>query len=51
MLILYRRERLFAPVLRHHSISVVFVFPGMIFATMFVMLPFVARELIQILEE
>ena len=51
LILLYGREGLFAPVLRHYGISVVFAFPGMIFATMFVTLPFVARELIPILEE
>ncbi|MBS0209461.1 MAG: sulfate ABC transporter permease subunit CysW [Planctomycetes bacterium] len=36
--------------LREHDIKVVFALPGLILATMFVTLPFVARELIPVME-
>lgn len=51
LILLYGREGVFSPVLRHYGLNVVFAFPGMVLATMFVTMPFVARELIPVLEE
>ncbi|CAD7700640.1 unnamed protein product [Ostreobium quekettii] len=50
LVLLYGREGLFAPILREYGFTVVFAFPGMVLATLFVTLPFVARELIPLLE-
>ncbi|HEY0518692.1 MAG TPA: ABC transporter permease subunit, partial [Ilumatobacteraceae bacterium] len=44
----------FAPVggwLDHHGIKVIFAYPGMVLATMFVSLPLVVREVTPVLEE
>lgn len=51
LILLYGREGIFAPVLRHYGLNIVFAFPGMMLATLFVTMPFVARELIPILQE
>ena len=51
LILLYGREGLLSPLLRHYGLNVVFAFPGMVLATMFVTMPFVARELIPILQE
>jgi len=48
--LLYGRNGWFGPLLQQAGINVVFAFAGMALATMFVTLPFVARELIPILE-
>jgi sulfate/thiosulfate transport system permease protein len=40
----------FGPWLAHHGVRVIFAIPGIIVATMFVTFPFVARELIPLLE-
>ena len=37
--------------LREHHIKIVFALPGLVLATMFVTLPFVARELIPLMQE
>ncbi|GMH45919.1 hypothetical protein BSKO_13882 [Bryopsis sp. KO-2023] len=50
LVLLYGREGLFAPILRQFGFNIVFAFPGMMMATLFVTLPFVAKELIPILE-
>lgn len=50
LVLLYGRGGWFAPVLEKLDINVVFAFPGMALATIFVTLPYVARELIPILE-
>ncbi|CAL5228594.1 g11755 [Coccomyxa viridis] len=50
LVLLYGREGWFSPVLRAAGFNVVFAFPGMALATLFVTLPFVVRELIPILE-
>jgi sulfate/thiosulfate transport system permease protein len=39
------------PWLRAHGIQIIFALPGMLLATVFVTLPFVARELIPLMEE
>lgn len=48
--LLYGRNGWFGPFLDSIGFSVVFAFPGMALATMFVTLPFVVRELIPVLE-
>lgn len=50
LLLLFGRNGLFAPVLQALQIQVAFAVPGMILATMFVTLPFMARELIPVLQ-
>mmetsp|Transcript_29584 Transcript_29584/g.94959 ORF Transcript_29584/g.94959 Transcript_29584/m.94959 type:complete len:158 (-) Transcript_29584:465-938(-) len=40
----------FAPLIQAGNFNVVFALPGMVLATMFVTMPFVARELIPVLE-
>jgi sulfate transport system permease protein len=39
------------PWLRDHGVAIVFAWPGLVIATMFVTVPFVARELIPLMEE
>ncbi|HEY1631786.1 MAG TPA: sulfate ABC transporter permease subunit CysW [Rhizomicrobium sp.] len=41
----------FGPWLRDHDIKIVFALPGIVLATMFVTFPFVARELIPLMED
>lgn len=50
LLLLFGRQGLFAPVLTALNIQVVFAFPALVLATLFVTLPFMARELMPILE-
>ena len=51
IVLLYGRQGWFGPWLQAHDIKIVFAFPGMVLATAFVSMPFVAREVIPILEE
>ncbi|WP_414587951.1 sulfate ABC transporter permease subunit CysW [Scytonema sp. PCC 10023] len=51
IVLLYGRNGWFGPWLQALDIKVIFAFPGMVLATAFVSLPFVAREVIPILEE
>ena len=51
IVLLYGRQGWFGPWLEAHNIQIVFAFPGMVLATAFVSMPFVAREVIPILEE
>ena len=51
LVLLYGRNGLYAPVLKFFGLQVVFALPGMVLATLFVTLPFVAKELIPLLEE
>ncbi|ARV57850.1 sulfate ABC transporter permease subunit CysW [Nostocales cyanobacterium HT-58-2] len=51
IVLLYGRNGWFGPLLQTLDFKVVFAFPGMVLATAFVSLPFVAREVIPILEE
>ncbi|BAZ21268.1 sulfate ABC transporter, inner membrane subunit CysW [Kalymmatonema gypsitolerans NIES-4073] len=51
IVLLYGRNGWFGPWLQALDIKVIFAFPGMMLATAFVSLPFVAREVIPILEE
>lgn len=51
IVLLYGRNGWFGPFLEAHDIKIVFALPGMVLATAFVTLPFVAREVIPVLEE
>jgi sulfate/thiosulfate transport system permease protein len=51
LVLLYGRNGWFGPLLDAGNIRVIFAFPGMVLATMFVSLPFVAREVIPVLDE
>ncbi|MFM7448226.1 MAG: sulfate ABC transporter permease subunit CysW [Leptolyngbyaceae cyanobacterium] len=51
IVLLYGRQGWFGPLLEAEDIRIVFALPGMVLATMFVSLPFVAREVIPVLEE
>ena len=51
LVLLYGRNGWFGSVLQAADIKIIFAFPGMMLATMFVSLPFVAREVIPVLEE
>src|SRR3954465_156778 len=51
LLIYGRRDGWIGPWLADHGVRVIFATPGMILATMFVSLPFVAREVIPVLRE
>ncbi|MCU0540874.1 MAG: sulfate ABC transporter permease subunit CysW [Oscillatoriaceae cyanobacterium Prado104] len=51
IVLLYGRLGWFGPLLESAGIRIIFAFPGMVLATAFVTLPFVAREVIPVLEE
>lgn len=51
IVLLYGRNGLFGPFLAAANIKIIFALPGMVLATAFVTLPFVAREVIPVLEE
>lgn len=51
IVLLYGRQGWFGPFLAERDIKIIFAFPGMLLATMFVSMPFVAREVIPVLEE
>lgn len=51
IVLLYGRNGWFGPLLNAFDIKIVFAFPGMALATIFITLPFVAREVIPVLEE
>jgi sulfate/thiosulfate transport system permease protein len=51
LVLLYGRNGWFGGALESINIKVIFAFPGMLLASMFVSMPFVAREVIPILEE
>lgn len=51
IVLLYGRQGWFGSWLQAHDIQIIFAFPGMVMATAFVSMPFVAREVIPILEE
>ncbi len=51
IVLLYGRQGWFGGWLQEHGLRIVFAFPGMVLATAFVSLPFVAREVIPVLEE
>jgi sulfate transport system permease protein len=51
IVLLYGRQGWFGPMLQTLDIKIIFALPGMMLATAFVSLPFVAREVIPVLEE
>jgi sulfate/thiosulfate transport system permease protein len=51
IVLLYGRNGWFGPWLQAHDLKIVFAFPAMALATAFVGMPFVAREVIPVLEE
>jgi sulfate transport system permease protein len=51
ILLVYGRNGWLGPLLQDLDLKIVFAFPGMLLATLFVSLPFVAREVIPVLEE
>jgi sulfate transport system permease protein len=51
LVLLYGRQGWFGPWLAAHDIRVIFALPGMVLATVFVSLPFVAREVVPVLRE
>jgi sulfate transport system permease protein len=50
-LLVFGLQGWFGPWLREHHIKIVFALPGLVMATIFVTLPFVARELIPLMQE
>ena len=48
--LLYGRSGLFGPFLAEHGVQIVFALPGIVLATLFVTFPFVARELIPLMQ-
>ncbi|MDJ1158156.1 sulfate ABC transporter permease subunit CysW [Chelatococcus sp. SYSU_G07232] len=49
--LLFGAQGLFGPFLKAHGIEVIFALPGIVLATVFVTFPFVARELIPLMQE
>jgi sulfate/thiosulfate transport system permease protein len=49
--LLYGAHGWFGPWLREHDIQIVFAIPGIVLATVFITFPFVARELIPLMQE
>jgi sulfate/thiosulfate transport system permease protein len=50
LVLLFGAQGIFGPWLREHGIRIIFALPGIVLATVFVTFPFVARELIPIME-
>jgi sulfate transport system permease protein len=51
IVLLYGRQGWFGPLLQSIDVKIIFALPGIMLATAFVSLPFVAREVIPVLEE
>ncbi|CCH67750.1 Sulfate transport system permease protein CysW [Richelia intracellularis HH01] len=51
MVLVYGRQGWFGHWLHNHDLSIIFAFPGMVIVTAFVSMPFIAREVIPVLEE
>jgi sulfate transport system permease protein len=49
--LLFGAQGWFGPFLREHGVQIVFAYPGLVLATVFVTFPFVARELIPLMQE
>jgi sulfate transport system permease protein len=49
--LLFGAQGLFGPFLRAHHLQVVFALPGIVLATIFVTFPFIARELIPLMQD
>ena len=50
LVVLFGAQGWFGPWLREHDLKIVFALPGMVLATLFVTFPFVARELIPLMQ-
>ena len=50
LVLLFGAQGIFGPWLQAHDIHIIFALPGIVLATVFVTFPFVARELIPIME-
>ena len=50
LVLLFGAQGIFGPWLQQHDIRIIFAIPGIVLATVFVTFPFVARELIPIME-
>ena len=50
LLLLFGRQGIFGPWLRAHDVKIVFAYPGLVLATIFVTFPVIARELIPLME-
>jgi sulfate transport system permease protein len=50
LVVLYGRSGIFGSLLEEHEIKIIFAVPGMVLATVFVTFPFVARELIPVMQ-
>jgi sulfate transport system permease protein len=51
IVLLYGNQGWFAPILNQFNVQILFALPGIVIATLFVTLPFVAREVLPVLEE
>ena len=51
IVLMYGRNGWFGPLLEQYDLKIIFAFPGMLLASAFVSMPFVAREVIPVLEE
>ena len=51
LVLLYGNRGWFGPMLEAHDLKVIFALPGMVMATIFVTMPFIAREVLPALEE
>jgi len=51
LVLLYGRTGWFGPWLQDHGLQIIFSWPGMALATVFISLPFVAREVVPVLRE
>jgi sulfate transport system permease protein len=51
LVLVYGQFGLFGPWLTSHGIQIIFALPGIVLATVFVSLPFVAREIVPVLQE
>jgi sulfate/thiosulfate transport system permease protein len=49
--LLFGAQGLFGPWLQRHGVEIIFALPGIVLATIFVTFPFVARELIPLMQE
>ncbi|GAB2884841.1 sulfate ABC transporter permease subunit CysW [Uliginosibacterium flavum] len=49
-ILIFGRQGWFGPWLSEHGIKIIFALPGMVIATMFITLPYIARELIPLMQ-
>ena len=50
-MLVFGAQGLLGPWLAAHGVQIIFAVPGMVLATMFVTFPFVARELIPLMQQ